>query len=117
MWFWQYFWSNKYSLDDHKRLLSYDTHLNKYIEAQAMDVIDVSQAKQTGEKTTGQHAHSQVQANGQTLSNYSTEKVVLRMLATKSRQISIWWVSSNSLSKFIQNFDLIICIFLCIKIL
>ncbi len=73
-----------------------------------MDVIDVSQSKQTGEKTTGQHAHSQVQANGQTPLQYSTEKVVLRMLATKSRQISIWWVSSNSLSKFIQNFDLII---------
>ncbi len=48
-----------------------------------MDVIDVSQSEQTGEKTTGQHAHSQVQANGQTLSNYSTGKVVLRMLATK----------------------------------
>jgi len=72
----------------------YDTNLNKYIEAKAVDVIDVSQSKQTGEKTTGQHAHSQVQTNGQTLSNDSTEKIVLnvtadRMLAANNKHFTV----------------------------
>lgn len=34
-----------------------------------MDVVDVAQAKQAGEKAAGQHAYCQVQPNGQALPN------------------------------------------------
>lgn len=38
-----------------------------------MNVVDVAQPKQTGEQATGQHAHGQVQANGQALADNATE--------------------------------------------
>lgn len=43
------------------------SHLSKYIEAQVVDVVDVTQSKQAGKQAAGQHAHSQVQSNGQAL--------------------------------------------------
>lgn len=49
-------------------------HLDKYVEAQTVDVVDVAQSKQAGEQATCQHAHSQVQANGQTLPNDATTR-------------------------------------------
>lgn len=33
------------------------SHLDKYIEAQAVDVVDITQSKQAGEQAAGQHAH------------------------------------------------------------
>lgn len=42
------------------------SHLDKYIETQAVDVVDITQSKQAGKQATSQHAHSQVQSNGQT---------------------------------------------------
>lgn len=48
--------------------MNYDeSHLDKYVEAQAVDVVDVTQSKQAGEQAAGQHAHCQVQPNGQAL--------------------------------------------------
>lgn len=52
----------------HGLLMHYDvSHLDKYIETQVVDVVDITQSKQAGEQATGQHADSQVQANGQAL--------------------------------------------------
>lgn len=49
-------------------IMSYDaSHLDKYIEAQAVDVVEITQSKQAGEQAAGQHAHRQVQSNGQAL--------------------------------------------------
>lgn len=44
-----------------------ESHLDKYVEAQAVDVVDVAQSKQAGEQAAGQHAHRQVQPNRQAL--------------------------------------------------
>lgn len=39
-------------------IMSYDaSHLDKYIEAQAVDVVEITQSKQAGEQAAGQHAH------------------------------------------------------------
>lgn len=43
------------------------SHLDKYVEAQAVDVVDVTQSKQAGEQAAGQHACRQVQPNRQAL--------------------------------------------------
>ncbi len=51
------------------------THLDKYIEAQAVDVVDITESKQAGEQTTGQHAHRQVQSNGQALPDDAAARV------------------------------------------
>lgn len=32
-------------------------YLDKYIETQAVDVVDITQSKQAGEEAAGQHAH------------------------------------------------------------
>lgn len=45
----------------------YVSHLHKYIEAQIVDVVDVTQSKQAGEQAAGQHAHGQVQPDGHAL--------------------------------------------------
>ena len=37
-----------------------------------MDVVYITQSKQAGEQATGQHSHSQVKSNGQTLSDDAT---------------------------------------------
>lgn len=34
-----------------------------------MDVVDVAQSEQAGEQAAGQHAHRQVQSNGQPLTD------------------------------------------------
>lgn len=47
--------------------MSCESHLDEYVEAQAVDVVDVTESKQAGEEATGQHACRQVQANGQAL--------------------------------------------------
>lgn len=44
-----------------------ESHLDKYIEAQAVDVVDVAQSEQAGEQAAGQHAHCQVQSDGKAL--------------------------------------------------
>lgn len=44
-------------------------HLDKNIEGQAVDVVDVAQAEQAGEQATAQHAHRQVQPDGQAFPN------------------------------------------------
>lgn len=45
------------------------SHLDEYVEAQTVDVVEVTQAEQAGEQAAGQHAHGEVQANGQPLSD------------------------------------------------
>lgn len=57
-----------------------ETHLDSYIETQAVDVVDVTQSKQAGKQATGQHAHSQVQSNGQTLPNDAAAWVIQVLL-------------------------------------
>lgn len=54
------------SRQSHDRVLS---HLDEYIEAQTVDVVEITQSEQAGEQAAGQHAHGEVQANGQALSN------------------------------------------------
>lgn len=48
------------------------SHLGKDVEAQAVNVADVSQTKQAGEEAAGQHAHGQVEPDGQTFTYNST---------------------------------------------
>ena len=43
------------------------THLDRDVEGQAVDVVDVAQTKQAGEQPAAQHAHRQVQPDGQAL--------------------------------------------------
>lgn len=45
------------------------SHLDEDIEAQTVDVVEVTQSEQAGEQAAGQHAHGEVQANGQALSD------------------------------------------------
>ncbi len=33
------------------------SYLDKYIETQAVDVVDITQSKHAGEQAAGQHAH------------------------------------------------------------
>lgn len=47
-------------------------HLDKDVKAQVVNVVDVAQSKQASEKATGQHSHSEIQSNGQALSNNAT---------------------------------------------
>lgn len=48
------------------------TYLDKYIEAKAVDAVNVAQAKQTGEEAAHQHAKRQVQTDGQALTDDAT---------------------------------------------
>lgn len=48
------------------------SHLDKDVKAQVVNVVDVAQSKQTSEKAAGQHSHSEIQSNGQALSNDAT---------------------------------------------
>lgn len=48
------------------------THLDKYIEAEVVDVVDAAQTKQTGEEATHQHAERQVQTDRQALADDAT---------------------------------------------
>ncbi len=42
----------------HDLLMHYDmSYLDKYIETQAVDVVDITQSKHAGEQAAGQHAH------------------------------------------------------------
>lgn len=42
-------------------------HLDEDVKAQAMDVVDVAQAKQACEQAATEHAHCEVQSDGQAL--------------------------------------------------
>lgn len=44
-----------------------DSHLDEDVEAQTVDVVDVAQSKQAGEQAATEHAHGQVQSDGQAL--------------------------------------------------
>lgn len=46
-----------------------DSHLDEDVEAQTVDVVDVAQSKQAGEQAATEHAHGQVQSDGQALPN------------------------------------------------
>ena len=56
-------------------------HLDKYIEADTVYVIDVAQAKQTSEEAASQHAHCQVPTDGQAFTNDTTVRVRVKMTA------------------------------------
>lgn len=42
-------------------------HLDEDVEAQAVDVVHIAQAKQAGKQTATEHAHCQVESDGQAL--------------------------------------------------
>ena len=44
-------------------------HLDGDVEAEAVNVVDVSQAKDAGENAAAQHSHRQVEADRQTLAD------------------------------------------------
>lgn len=46
-----------------------DRHLDEDVKAQAVDVVDVAQAKQACKQATAEHAHCQVESDGQALPN------------------------------------------------
>lgn len=47
--------------------------LYKDVEAQAVNVVEVSESEQTREQSTGQHSHSEVESDGQPLPDDPTE--------------------------------------------
>lgn len=53
----------------HGRACTVCTHLHKYVEAQAVDVVDVTQTEEAGEDAAAQHPRRQVQPDGQPLAD------------------------------------------------
>lgn len=49
-----------------------ESHLDEHVEAQIVDVVDVAQSEQAGEQAAGQHAHGEVQSDGQALPDDAT---------------------------------------------
>ena len=45
----------------------FELHLDRDVKGQAVDVVDVAQTEQAGEQPAAQHAHRQVQPDGQAL--------------------------------------------------
>ena len=56
-------------------------HLDRDVKGQAVDVVDVAQAEQAGEQPATQHAHRQVQPDGQALPDDATARAAALALA------------------------------------
>ena len=56
-------------------------HLDRDVKGQAVDVVDVAQTEQAGEQPATQHAHRQVQPDGQALPDDATARAAALALA------------------------------------